>query len=254
MYMHTYTQTNIYIYTHIYTCTYTRIHAQTYTYACICSPMHRLKISVSTPQRVKQYHRRICVCIYICMHMHIYMHIHCGTTCSECVRRCVCWCHKNTCVTYTPAHALVPKTPVLKCTQHSLQKIAHIYIYTHTHAHAYICKRTHARIYDTAQHAETLTPRLTTYAQICIHIHIHMYIHACKYIYTCTCICIHTCTSVHIHTYTHIRTHTTCTYAHTQARLEWKRCSDCARSWCRRRKLYTPPSFNAINNFWQLQS
>ena len=70
---------------------------------------------------------------------------------------------KNTCVTYTPAHAIVPKTPVPKCRQHSLKKNAHIYIYTHT-LHAYICTQTLTRIYDTAQHAETLTPRLTNYA------------------------------------------------------------------------------------------
>ena len=196
MYMHTYTQTNICIYTHIYTCTYTRIHAQTYTYACICSPMHRLKISVSTPQRVKQYHRRICVCIYICMHMHIYMHIHCGTTCSECVRRCVCWCHKNTCVTYTPAHALVPKTPVLKCTQHSLQKIAHIYIHTH------ICTRIH----------------------MCINAYVHIYVH--------TCIYIHIYMSTHKHTYTYIHNHTNCTYESTQAHLERQRDCERARSRC----------------------
>jgi len=91
----------------------------------------------------------------------------------------------------------------------------HIYIYTHTHAHACICTRTHTRIYDTAQHAETMTPKLTTYAQICKHIHIHMYIHAYKYIYTCTCIYIHTCTSVHIHTYTHIHTHIQHVHMHT---------------------------------------
>ena len=143
------------------------------------------------------------------------------TTCSECVRRYVCCCQKKACVTYTPAHALVPKAPVTKCTQHSLQKM-HIYIYTHTHAHAYICTRTHTCIYDTAQHAETLILRLTTYAQICIHIHIHMYIHVYKYIYTYTCIYIHTCMSVHIHTYTHIRTHTQHVHMHTRKHA-WKK-------------------------------
>jgi len=94
----------------------------------------------------------------------------------------------------------------------------HIYFYTHTHAHAYICTRTHTHIYDTTQHAETLTPRLTAYAQICIPIHIHMYIHAYKYIYTCTCIYIHTCTSVHIRTYTHIRCGTQIQHVHMHTR------------------------------------
>jgi len=91
---------------------------------------------------------------------------------------------------------------LLQSTRNTHYKKMKTYIYTHTHAHAYICTRTHTRIYDTAQHAETLILRLTTYAQICIHIHIHMYIHAYKYIYTGTCIYIHTCMSVHIHTYT----------------------------------------------------
>ena len=52
---------------------------------------------------------------------------------------------------------------------------------------------------------------------ICIHIHIHM--HVCTYI--------HVCTYTYIYIYTH--THTTCTYEHTQARLERRRGSDCAR-------------------------
>jgi len=55
----------------------------------------------------------------------------------------------------------------------------------------------------TSAHAESLTLRLATYAQICK----QKYIHAYKYIYTCTCIYIHTCMSVHIHTYTHTCTH-----------------------------------------------
>ena len=40
---------------------------------------------------------------------------------------------KNSCVTYTPAHALMPKTPVPKCTQHLLQKNC-TYIHIHTRA------------------------------------------------------------------------------------------------------------------------
>jgi len=79
---------------------------------------------------------------------HLYVYTHMRTTCSECVRRCVRWCTKHTCVTYTPAHALVPKTPVPKCMQHSLQ-IMHIHIYLHTYAYAYICTRTHMHMHDT---------------------------------------------------------------------------------------------------------
>ena len=146
MYMHTYTQTYIYTYTHIYTSTYTRIHAYTYTYACICTPMHRYKISVSTPQRVKQYHRRIYVSTYICMHIHIYMRAQPAASVFADVYVGV---KKNTCVTYTPAHAIVPKTPVPKCTQHSLQKNAHIYIYTHTCTRIHITANKHARAFMT---------------------------------------------------------------------------------------------------------
>ena len=73
MYMHTYTQTHIYTYIYIWSCTNTRIHAHTYRYACMCTPTHRQKISTTTPQRVKQYHRRTYASIYICMHIHIYI-------------------------------------------------------------------------------------------------------------------------------------------------------------------------------------
>ena len=56
---------------------------------------------------------------------------------------------KNTCVIYTPAYAIVPKTPVPKCTQHSLQKNAHIYIYTHTCTRIHITANKHARAFMT---------------------------------------------------------------------------------------------------------
>jgi len=109
-------------------------------------------------------------------------------------------------VTYTPVHALVPTTPV-KCTHHSLQRnCTHIHTHTHMHMH------THPQEYPCAsltssKHAEKRLLRLTTCAQICIHIHIQMHIHAYVHIYIYTCIYIHTCTSVHIHTYTYIHTH-----------------------------------------------
>jgi len=76
MYMHTHTQTHIYTYTYICTYTYTCIHAHTYTHTCTCTCTHRQNISATTPQHVKQYHRRTHASIYICMHIHIYMHIH----------------------------------------------------------------------------------------------------------------------------------------------------------------------------------
>jgi len=56
--------------------------------------------------------------------------------------------------------------------------------------------------------------------------HIHAYVYICIY----TCMYIHIYMSVHIHTYTYVHTHITCTYARTQARVERKCGSDCARS------------------------
>jgi len=200
-----------------------------------------------TPQHFKQYHRRTYASMYICMHIHIYMHTHIRTTCSECVRRCVCWCKNNSCVTYTPAHALVPKTSVTKCTQHSLKKNAHIYILTHIciRIHMHTDTRVHAWHHP---HAKALILRPTIYAQICTHIHIHMYINAYIYIYIHTCIYIHIYMFAHIHTYTFIHTHTKCTYTRTQARLERRHGGICARSWSRRRKLCTSLSFDVINH------
>jgi len=49
-----------------------------------------------------------------------------------------------------------------------------------------------------------------------------------------------------MHILIHAHTHTKCTYARTQARLERRCGSDRARSWCRRRKLCTSLSFDAI--------
>ena len=82
------------------------------------------------------------------------------------------------------------------------------------------------------KHAEEWLLRLQN---LCTNMYTHTYTH----VYTCMYIRIHlpmqiyTYMHVHKHTYTHTytHTHTTCTYAHTQTRLEWQRCSDCARSW-----------------------
>jgi len=72
--------------------------------------MHRQKISATTPQRVKKYHRRTYISRYICMHIRIYMHVqicaHLGLQQMCC--RCVRWRRRNICVTHTVAHALVP--------------------------------------------------------------------------------------------------------------------------------------------------
>jgi len=72
------------------------------------------------------------------------------------------------------------------------------------------------------------------YKRIDIQIHTHMHI----FTY------IHVRTHIHIHIYT--RTHTKCTYKLTHARLSRRRGSERARSRCRRRKLCTSLSFDAI--------
>jgi len=157
--VHTYihTHTHMHLYTHTCTHIYIRMH--------MCTRMHRQKTPVTTPQRVKQYHRRIHASIHTHIHIHTYTYTHMCTTCSECVtnvyvgvkthlcnvhtlpctsaqntrskvhvtltagcahtRPCIyaCTCMHmhmdayahHTCVTYTPSHALVPKTPVPKC-------------------------------------------------------------------------------------------------------------------------------------------
>ena len=227
----------MYTFTYICAHTYTRIRAHTYMYACTCTLAHRQKISATMPQHVKKYNRHTYVSIYICMHIHIYIHIHtCAPLQQVCLKQFVCWYQRNVCITYTPAHALVPRILVLKCMQHSLQKKnTHMYtnthMRTHTYAHEYTCA-----FMTQLKHAEEQLLRRTIYAQIRIHIHIHMYIHA--YVYTCIRILIHI--HMHLYIYTHVRaltyihvythTHTTCTYARTQARLEWQRCSDSVRS------------------------
>ena len=150
--------------------------------------------------------------------MHAYTHIYTYTrmciTCSECVRRCVRWCSNHTCVTFTPAHALVPKTPVPKCMQHSLQKNAHMHIPTHICIRIHMHTNAHAHAWH-SPHAEALILRPTIYVQICIHIHIHMCINAYIYIYIHTCISYIWYMSAHIHTYTYIHTHIQYVQMHT---------------------------------------
>jgi len=128
------------------------------------------------------------------------------------------------------ALALVSKTPVPKCMQHSLQKNAHIYITTPIFLRIHMYTNTHAHALH-RPHAEALILRLTIYAQIRIHIHIHMCINAYIYIYIHTCIYIYIYMSAHIHTYTY--THTRIQNVHMnahKARLKRRRGSDGAGS------------------------
>ena len=244
MYMHTYTQTHTHTYTYIYTCTCTRIHAHTYTHACTYHGLYT--DSKSQQQRLNASNNIIDAhthpYTYACIYTHIWIYTYVQNLQRMC-HRCVRWCQRNICIMHTTAHALVLRTPVLKCTQHSLQiwlfvcKKLHIYIYTHTYAYAYISTRIHMHICMTpSKHAKErlLTWRLKIYGQIFIHIHIHVYIHACFNLYIYTCRYIHICLFVHTHTYTYIRTHIQHVLTRTQISLERRRCRDCVRSltWC----------------------
>jgi len=132
--------------------------------------------------------------------------------------RCVSWCQTNTCIMYAPAHALVPRTPVPKCTQHSLPKHAHIYIYIYTHIHTHTYAHKHACASTTLPHtsmpcywdSQPIHKYTYTYTYICI------YMHTYTYTYTHACIYINTCLYTHIHT--HIYTHTYKMYVWTHAR------------------------------------
>ena len=64
-------------------------------------------------------------CIYIYIHIHICAHSAASVFADVCIDV------KKYRVKYTPAHALVPRTPVPKCTQHSLRKNAQRYMHTH---------------------------------------------------------------------------------------------------------------------------
>ena len=130
----------MYTYTYIYTCTYTCIHAHTYTYANICTRMHRYKILVTTPQRVKQYHRRTYTSICICMHIHTYIRIHiCAQPVASVFTDVYVGVKTHLCNVHTYPCTSAQNT----CKVHATltAKEMHIYIYLHTYAYAYICTR-----------------------------------------------------------------------------------------------------------------
>jgi len=131
------------------------------------------------------------------MYLRIYVHIH---TCAHTVqrvlqcRRWVRWCQRNICasVTSTPANVLVPRSPIPKCMQHSLQKIAHIYIHTHICIRIHMHTNTHAHPRH-RPHAEAPQLRPAIYAQICIFylgfflVFLWVYLR----VYVCACLATH---------------------------------------------------------------
>jgi len=128
------------------------------------------------------------------------------------------------------------------------KKCTYIHTHTHMHPHTYAHEYTRAswhhptrRDTDTETHNLYTSMHTHTYTHVytCIQIHLHMHMKIHTYM--------HVCTHTYIHTYIH--THTTCTYARTQARLEWRRHSDCERSWYRRRKLCSSPPSTQSTTF-----
>jgi len=144
MYTHTRAYINVYayIYTdiHIYMCIHIHMHLYTHTCTHIHIRMHmhtyaQIIFLETTPQRVKQYHRRTYASICICMHIHTYIHMHiCAQPAASVfadvyvgiktylcnVHTCPCTSAQNTC----QVHATLTAK---KCT----------YIYTYTHMHTY---------------------------------------------------------------------------------------------------------------------
>jgi len=142
-------------------------------------------------------------------------------------RRCVCWCQRNICMTHS-AHALVPRTSVLECAQHSLQKNAHIYMRTHICIRIHIHKNTHAHLWhrpntlkNSYWDSKSMHKRAWTQMYTCIYMHafIHKYTHADIYIYACSY------THIHTHIYTHTYNMYICTYTCTPGTtaLQWLR-------------------------------
>jgi len=167
------------------------------------------------------------------------------TTCSERVTDVYVGVKTHLCNVHTcPCTSAQNTCPKVHATL-TAKKCTYMYIYTHMHTHTYAHEHTCACMTpSTRWSTDTETHNLCTnmhthththvYKRIDVHIHTHMHI----YIY------VHVRTHTHIHIYTH--THTKCTYVRTQARLERRRSSKRARSWCRRREPCTSLSFDAI--------
>ena len=185
------------------------------------------------------------------MHIHTYIHIHiwCAQPAASMFADVYVGVKTHLCNIHTCPYTSAQNTWKVHVTLTA--KNTHIYIPTHIRVHIHMHMKTHAHAWH-HPHAEALILRPTIYAQICIHVHIHMCISAWMYKYIHTCIssvtyiytCLHTYTYTHIHIYTH--THTKCTYERTQARLERQRSSERARNRCRERKLCMSLLFDAI--------
>jgi len=214
--------------------THVHMHVYAHLYADRKSQQRRLNASSNVIDAHTYPYIYACTYIYIC----IYTYVH--TLQSERVcRRCVSWCQTNTCITYAPAHALVPRTPVPKCTQHSLPKHAHIYTYIYTHMHTHTYAHIHACESTTLPHtpmpcywhSQPIHKYTYTYIYICI------YMHTYTYQYTHVCIYINTCLYTYI--LAHIYTHTYNMYVWTHARTP----ETTMRQWLHEKSNLTPGSY-----------
>jgi len=140
IHIHRHTYIHIHSYTHAPIHAYMHTHIHTHACAHVCtnrkSQQHRLNVS----SYIIDAHTHPYA--YACMYTHIYIYTYVRNLQRVCSQMCTL-VYKHTCVMYTPAHALVPKTPV-KCMQHSLQKNARIYIPTHIYIRIHMHMNTHA--------------------------------------------------------------------------------------------------------------
>ena len=118
---------------------HTHIHTHAYAHVCTDTKSQQQRLNVSSNIIDAHTHPYAYACIYT--HIYVYTYVH------NLQRVCSQMCtlvQKHTCVTYTPAHAIVPKTPV-KCMKHSLQKNAHTHIGTN-HARTKDSSTDHVRV------------------------------------------------------------------------------------------------------------
>jgi len=146
---HTYIHIHTYAHSHIHAYMHTHMHMHVYAhlYKHRISQQQRLNASINIIDAHTYPYTYACAYIYICT----YTYVH---TLQRVCHRCVRWCPTNTCITYTSARELVPRTPVPTRWQHSLQKkCAYTYTYTRMHTHTYAHK--HACTSTTLHHTPT---------------------------------------------------------------------------------------------------
>ena len=225
MYMHAYIHTQIYEYTYICTCTCTRI---MHTHISIHVHAHLFTDSKSQQRRLNASNNIIDPnthpYTYACIYTYIRMYT-CVRNLQRMCRRCVHWCQRNICIAHTAAHSLLLRT-LVKCTQHSLQNNAHIYIHAHMYTRIHIHKNTHVHLWNCPNtltngywDSQSMHKYAYTYTYTCIYMHTYIYTNAHAYIYIYTC----QCTYIHAHAYTHTYNMYICTHANTSEMTVWQR-------------------------------